>query len=180
MTKKPQKPQKTSGQTSGPNSPAATEVADGLRAMIIDGELTPGARVTERAVAERFDCTASTTREAFHLLEKQGAIIVSARRGARVIDAKQAPPRELLVVWDRLRWLLGEELRRSEVGGLPPERTKSGKTRSQRLAHVEQCLTVMSDRSGHPRLAELMSRVALHACIVAPEQLDVIEESLRQ
>lgn len=176
MTKDTQQTHKASG----PNSPAASEVADGLRTMIIDGELTPGARVTERAVAERFDCTASTTREAFHLLEKQGAIIVSARKGARVIDAKQAKPRELLVVWDRLRWLLGEELRRSQTSGLPAERTSPAKSRSQRLAHVEQRIRVMSNMCGHPRLAEIMGRVALHACIVAPEQLDEIEESLRQ
>lgn len=177
MTKKTQ--QKTS-LASVPGNPDAAEVTDGLRAMIIDGELPPGARITERAVAERFNCTASTTREAFHLLEKQGAIIVSARKGARVIGAQQAPPRELLIVWDRLRWLLGENLRPGDVSALPDTGTGPGRTRSQRLARVEQRVRMMSDMSGHPRLAELMSRVALHVCIVAPEQLDMIEESLRR
>ncbi|MEE2920481.1 MAG: GntR family transcriptional regulator [Pseudomonadota bacterium] len=180
MTKKTQQTQKKTGQASVPGNPDAAEVADGLRAMIIDGDLSSGARITERAVAERFDCTASTTREAFHLLEKQGAIIVSARKGARVIGAQQAPPRELLIVWDRLRWLLGENLRPSDVGALPDGGTGPGRTRSQRLAQVEQRVKMMSDMSGHPRLAELMIRVALHVCIVAPEQLDMIEESLRR
>ena len=180
MTKKTQQTQKKTGQDAVSSSPDAAVVAEGLRAIIIDGELSPGARITERAVAERFDCTASTTREAFHLLEKQGAIIVSARKGARVIGAQQAPPRELLIVWDRLRWLLGENLRPSDVSVLPEEGTGPGRPRSQRLAQVEQRLRVMSDMSGHPRLAELMGRVALHVCIVAPDQLDMIEESLRR
>ncbi len=165
----------------GQDGSSAAAVAEGLRALIIDGELPAGARITERAVAERFDCTASTTREAFHLLEKQGAIMVSARRGARVIDADYAPPRELFVVWDRLRWLLGEELRRHDASAEPASQPeKAARTRSQRLKLVERQLALLSRVSGNPRLADVMGQVALHVCIVAPERLAELEESLSQ
>lgn len=157
---------------------SASDVAGELRALIVDGELAAGARITERTVIERFHCTASTTREAFHLLEKQGAIIVSARRGARVIDADHAPPRELFVVWDRLRWLLGEELRRQAAAPPAGKLGPAGKSRSKRLDAVESRIATLSDMSGLPRLAQIMGQIALHVCIVAPDRLIEIEESL--
>ena len=180
MTKKAPQTRNSPGHTPGQNTSAAI-VAGGLRTLILDGELQAGERITERAAAKRFGCTASSTREAFHLLEKQGAIIVSARRGARVIDETYAPPQELFVVWDRLRWLLGEELRQQNksVGELDSMET-SGRTPSQRLELVDKRLRHLSGLSGHPRLAYIMSRVALHVCIVAPERLAEIEESLRR
>lgn len=179
MTKKSSYAQATTESEFGQNGTNAAAVAEGLRALIVDGELAAGARITERAVAERFDCTASMTREAFHLLEKQGAIVVSARRGARVIDASYAPPKELLVVWDRLRWLLGEELRRRDVPVEPADQTeKEAQSLSQRLERVERQLTLLSGLSGNRRLADVMGRVALHVCIVVPERLSELEESL--
>lgn len=181
MTKKSSYSQATSESEFGQNGTNAAAVAEGLRALIVDGELAAGARITERAVAERFDCTASMTREAFHLLKKQGAIMVSARRGARVIDAAYAPPKELFVVWDRLRWLLGDELRRHNTSTeLVSQPKKAVQTRSQRLELVERQLALLSSVSGNPRLADLMGQVALHVCIVAPERLAELEESLNQ
>ncbi|PQA87706.1 hypothetical protein CW354_04910 [Marinicaulis flavus] len=154
-------------------------VADELRALIVDGSFKAGARITERAVTERFDCTSATTREAFHLLEKQGAIIVSARRGARVIAEAYAPPEELFIVWDRLRWLLGEELRRHDASIQPslPE-GKSKKQPSDRLKQIEAQLERLGASSGNIRLVRAMARIALHVAIVAPERLVEIEESL--
>lgn len=159
---------------SGPQGVAAE-----LRHLIVDGAYKAGARITERAVAEKFGCTAAATREAFHLLEKQGAIAVSARRGARVIDEEQAPQGEIFLVWDRLRWLLGEELRRhgASVNGDAPK-AAAGESRSQRLGAVEASLLRLGGLSHNRRLAEAMARVALHVMIVAPGRFDEIEASL--
>lgn len=157
----------------------AATVADALRRLIADGAYKAGARITERTVAERFGCTAATTREAFHLLEKQGAIVVSARRGARVIDPEQAPPAEIFLVWDRLRWLLGEELRRhgESIDG-ESDLALSGSPRSHRLAQTEATLLKLGARARNRRLAEAMARIALHVTIVAPDRFDEIEASL--
>lgn len=184
MTKKPtttrQSP-KSSRTNSGKSGPGPSLVADELRALIVDGSFKAGARITERAVAERFHCTAATTREAFHLLEKQGAIIVSARRGARVIDDQYAPPAELFIVWDRLRWLLGEELRRHDAS---VEQLRAGeitaKAPSRRLVLVEEQLERLGAASRNARLARAMARIALHVSIVAPERLGEIGESLNR
>ncbi|WDI31914.1 GntR family transcriptional regulator [Hyphococcus flavus] len=184
MTKKPtttrQSP-KSSRTDSGKSGPGPSLVADELRALIVDGSFKAGARITERAVAERFHCTAATTREAFHLLEKQGAIIVSARRGARVIDDQYAPPAELFIVWDRLRWLLGEELRRHDAS---VEQLRAGeitaKAPSRRLVLVEEQLERLGAASRNARLARAMARIALHVSIVAPERLGEIGESLNR
>jgi DNA-binding GntR family transcriptional regulator len=154
-------------------------IAAGLRDLIVDGAYKSGARLTERAVAERFGCTAAATREAFHLLEKQGAIVVSARRGVRVIDQEQAPPAEVFLVWDQLRRLLGEELRRhgakaSDDGAMAP----AAGSRSNRLAAVEESLSRLGVLAHNRRLVELMARAALHVMIVAPERFGEIEASL--
>lgn len=182
MTKKPtttRQSSRTSSATSEKNGPGPSLVADDLRALIVDGSYKAGARITERAVAERFHCTAAATREAFHLLEKQGAIIVSARRGARVIDDQYAPPAELFIVWDRLRWLLGEELRRHDASVEQARvEEKTAKTPSRRLGLVEAQLERLGEASGNMRLAWAMARIALHVSIIAPERLGEIEESL--
>lgn len=153
-------------------------IADELRSAIVDGAFRSGVRITERVVAERFGCTAAMTRESFHLLEKHGAIILSARRGARVIDAEFAPPDELFIVWDRLRALLGEELRRrnATVNFVP----SSERSPRHRLAAVERVLTELGETSRNPRLTQAMARIALHVAIVSPDRLFEIEESLRQ
>ncbi|MEE2692592.1 MAG: GntR family transcriptional regulator [Pseudomonadota bacterium] len=168
---------KQSANTRG--QPGPLSVAADLRHLIVDGTYKAGARITERTVAERFDCTAASTREAFHLLEKQGAIIVSARRGARVIDHAQAPPSEIFLVWDRLRWLLGEELRRhgQAVNGEGAV-TSSGASRSQRLIAAEANLNRLGALAHNKRLAEVMARIALHVMIVAPDRFEEIEASL--
>lgn len=157
------------------------KVAADLRDLIVDGAFKAGARITERAVIERFGCTAASVREAFHLLEKQGAIVVSARRGARVIDQQLAPPSEVFLVWDRLRWLLGEELRRCDgVINDEVQFSRAGVSNSKRLAAAEAALNQLAEAAQSPRIAELMARTALHVMIVAPERFDEIEASLER
>lgn len=155
----------------------APDIALKLGRAIVDGEFEAGARITEREVAERFDCSATTSREVFHLLEKQGAIALSARRGARIIDAAKAPPGDVLIVWDHLRRLLGEELRRS--GASPPERELAGRgAASVRLESIENRLSELAELCGNARIGQVLARVALHVAIVAPERLGEIETSL--
>lgn len=161
-----------SSETLGPE-----EIAHRLCEAIVDGEFAAGARITEREVAERFDCSATTAREVFHYLEKQGAIALSARRGARIIDPGKAPPDDVFAVWDHLRRLLGEELRREGV--TPPERPPPGRTAaSARLEAIERRLTELGRLGRNDKLGQVMARVALHIAIVAPDRLGEVEASL--
>lgn len=153
------------------------DIAQRLCRAIVDGEFAAGARITEREVAERFDCSATTAREVFHHLEKQGAITLSARRGARIIDAARAPPDDVFLVWDHMRRLLGEELRREGVAA--PERAPFTRgAASARLEAVERRLAELGRLGRNEKLGQVMARIALHIAIVAPDRLGEVEASL--
>lgn len=59
-------------------------VGEQLRAAIASGELAPGERLNEVAVAKRFGVSPTPVREAFRELEQAGLIEVIPHRGARV------------------------------------------------------------------------------------------------
>lgn len=59
-------------------------LADVLRQQIIDGEFSPGARLSETVLAERFEVSRNTLREAFRVLEEQGLIEHIPHRGVSV------------------------------------------------------------------------------------------------
>ena len=56
----------------------------GLREMINQGDLTPGARVPERALCERFSVSRTPLREALKVLAAEGLVELRPNRGARV------------------------------------------------------------------------------------------------
>ena len=64
--------------------PLREVVADALRQLIIDGELSPGERLVEGRLAERLGVSRNPIREAIRSLEAVGLIEVVQRRGAYV------------------------------------------------------------------------------------------------
>jgi DNA-binding GntR family transcriptional regulator len=62
----------------------AEQIAEQLGNDIIRGELAPGERVLEEAVASRFTVSRGPVREALRILERDGLVRMQARRGARV------------------------------------------------------------------------------------------------
>src|SRR3979411_2401868 len=61
-----------------------------LRRMIVDGELGPGARLTERALAKLLQISPTPIREAIQRLEQEWLI---ERRGPRTVVVAGAKPR---------------------------------------------------------------------------------------
>jgi phosphonate utilization transcriptional regulator len=59
-------------------------VADAVEKLILSGELTPGAKLNEVAIAERFGVSRGPLREAFRMLEESGLIRQEKNRGAFV------------------------------------------------------------------------------------------------
>lgn len=59
-------------------------LADVLRQRIIDGDFAPGSRLSESALAERFDVSRNTLREAFRVLAEQGLVEHVPHRGVSV------------------------------------------------------------------------------------------------
>lgn len=72
-------------------------VADTLREQIIEGALVPGQRLVERDLAERFEVSRITLREAFQQLVSEGLVAVVPRKGAVVT---RLTPREVDELFD--------------------------------------------------------------------------------
>jgi DNA-binding GntR family transcriptional regulator len=72
--------------TPAPLRPASTvdQLADLLRARILDGDLEPGRRLVERELVETYDVARHTLRSALRRLEVEGLVRVEPNRGARV------------------------------------------------------------------------------------------------
>jgi DNA-binding GntR family transcriptional regulator len=67
-------------------------VAESVEGLIVSGELAPGAKLNEAALAERFKVSRGPLREALRLLEEAGLIVQEKNRGAfvRVIELAEA------------------------------------------------------------------------------------------
>lgn len=59
-------------------------LADELRQHIIEGAFAPGSRLSESVLAERFDVSRNTLREAFRVLSEQGLVEHIPHRGVSV------------------------------------------------------------------------------------------------
>jgi DNA-binding GntR family transcriptional regulator len=67
--------------------PSITALAtDALRSMILSGELEPGARVIENQLTGQLGVSRPPLREAMRVLEHEGLIVQTPRRGATVIS----------------------------------------------------------------------------------------------
>lgn len=81
---------------------ASERVADAVRALIIDGELRAGVRLTEATVAARLGVSRNTVREALLLLIDERLAVREANRGVFVVT----PDRVMVVDLYRMRALV--------------------------------------------------------------------------
>lgn len=66
------------------NAPLRSRVAAVLREAILNGELAPGAALTETLIAEQLQISRAPVREAIRTLAKEGLIVSEPYRGSRV------------------------------------------------------------------------------------------------
>lgn len=71
------------------------QIAARLSERIVSGAYTPGQRIMEQAVAAEFEVSRGPVREALRLLEKEGLVIILARRGAQVTNPTIAEVNEI-------------------------------------------------------------------------------------
>ena len=71
------------------------QIAARLSERIVSGAYTPGRRILEQAVAAEFAVSRGPVREALRLLEKEGLVIILARRGAQVTNPTIAEVNEI-------------------------------------------------------------------------------------
>lgn len=83
-------------------------IAERLRELITEGELTPGARLNERALCERLGVSRTPLREAFRLLAADGLVLLRPNRGAEVVTLSESDIAESFEVMSGLESLSGE------------------------------------------------------------------------
>lgn len=71
------------------------QIAAQLSERIVSGAYAPGQRIMEQAVAAEFEVSRGPVREALRLLEKEGLVMILARRGAQVTNPTIAEVNEI-------------------------------------------------------------------------------------
>lgn len=69
-------------------------IAEALRDSIMQGQLKPGVKISEPALATQFGISRTPVREAFRQLDSEGFLQVLPRRGARVAPLSEKDVRE--------------------------------------------------------------------------------------
>lgn len=122
-----------------------------LRALIVSGQLPPGARIAERAVVGRLGLSRTPVRSALHRLQQEGFIASSGfGRDQRLIvtPLTRSDGRELLLIVGNL-----EGLAAREAASLP---TGARRSLVKKLREVNRQLAVASrQRGNHARAFEL-------------------------
>jgi DNA-binding GntR family transcriptional regulator len=72
-------------------------VSAALRDLIVEGELAPGSRISERELCARFGISRTPLREALKVLAREGLVDLLPHRGARVA---QLDPRDVADMFD--------------------------------------------------------------------------------
>lgn len=86
-------------------------LADVLRQRIIDGDVAPGSRLSESSLAESFDVSRNTLREAFRVLAEQGLVAHIPHRGVSVASPSIA---DVIDIYRARRVIECTALRQSE------------------------------------------------------------------
>lgn len=147
----------------------AEQILDVLRGQILGGRLPPGTPLREITLADKFDVSRNTVREAIRLLVNEGLVRQDMHRSAQVTQHTLTDLRDIL----RARATL--ELSAADV---VPEAT------DERLAALERCVSQMQRAvdagDGHAAVEE---DLAFHRGVVAllgSSRLDQFYEGLQR
>ena len=88
--------------------PLAAELADRIRDLIVEGELEPGERISEKALCARFAVSRTPLREALKVLAREGFVALTPNRGASVAALTLEEIEEAFPVIASLEALTGE------------------------------------------------------------------------
>ncbi len=84
------------------------EVVNRIRAILLDGEIPPGARIPERELCEKLQISRTPLREALKVLAAEGLVQLLPNRGSRAARLTDKDMRDLFEVCQGLEALAGE------------------------------------------------------------------------
>lgn len=136
------------------DNPSLVELAAAaIRRMILAGELQPGERLREEHMTEILGISRPPLREAIQVLQKDGLVERSPRRGATVVSLSPEDVEELLLLRSTLEQLAVEH-------GIPVRDP-------ERIARCRRALDAMREPAASGNRAELVERgFEFHAAIV--------------
>lgn len=76
----------------------AEQIADQMASAIIHGQYAPGERLQEQLIAQTFKVSRGPVRDALRILEREGLVVIQARRGASVLQLSYKETLEIFVV----------------------------------------------------------------------------------
>jgi DNA-binding GntR family transcriptional regulator len=84
------------------------DVVSRIRAILLDGDIAPGARIPERDLCDRLQISRTPLREALKVLAAEGLVQLLPNRGARAARLTDKDVRDLFEVCQGLEALAGE------------------------------------------------------------------------
>jgi DNA-binding GntR family transcriptional regulator len=84
------------------NAPLSDQVTAKIRELILNGELQPGVRIGQEALAERFGTSRIPVRDALRQLESEGLVLLIPNSSARVAKLDVAECSEIYQIRERI------------------------------------------------------------------------------
>lgn len=138
-------------------------VASALR-LIIEGDLSPGGRVTERWLVDSLSTTHSDAREVLHQLDKLGVLSLSPRRGATLVSQGDTDPTDVRPVWLALLELAGQRAQeRSRVDDTVEPLGVVADGRWEKFLCLRWSIARICRDAALPRLEHTLQRLALRS-----------------
>lgn len=151
-----------------PRTAPGTAVADAVRADILAGRLSPGDRLREVDLAERFGVSRVPVREALSQLQSEGFVTLVRYRGATVSAPSGSAARELVQIRRGLEVLAAQLAARAKGGPVAAELARVVELgRSADLSHAHAELpplilrfhTLVAEASGNQQLAAMLEQI---------------------
>jgi DNA-binding GntR family transcriptional regulator len=141
-------------------------VGERLRDLIVEGDLAPGSRISERALCEQFSISRTPLREALKVLAREGLVELLPNRGARVAKLEAADVAHMFEVMAALESLAGR---------LACARVSDAELAEIRALHYEMLAAhARSDLPGYFRRNQ-----AIHEAILAAARNPVLSATYR-
>ena len=140
------------------------QLLERLRDLIVEGELTGGARIPERLLCERFAVSRTPLREALKALAAEGLVELLPNRGARVVRLTPEAVAETLKVIGALEALAGE---------LACQRLTADELAEIRACHFQ----MLAHHARRDLLAYFKANQAIHQAIVAASGNAVLQQT---
>ncbi|MET8795688.1 GntR family transcriptional regulator [Nocardia sp. NPDC004568] len=151
-----------------PRTAPGTAVADAVREDILGGRLSPGDRLREVDLAERFGVSRVPVREALSQLQSEGFVTLVRYRGATVSAPSGSAARELVQIRRGLEVLAAQLAARAKGGPVAEELARVvelGRSADPIQAHEElpplilRFHTLVAEASGNQQLRAMLEQI---------------------